>query len=231
MLTIENFVQVDTLLLSWQSNQALRQRYVVGQLQRMENGFRLSYLAESDDYKQAVNDGFSGFPAFPLKSRVYENDVLATFMKRLPPRSRQDFKKYLVSHHLPSTFDGDDFALISHTGMTLPSDGFNLIPNLAEAKIPFDYVMECAGTRHRMVRPEEALQIPIGALVELGQEDDNRFDPNAVLMTVSGQKIGYVPRPFSKVVRNLLHRNVLCSIARISGTQERPVVYVMLSVK
>ncbi|EIZ0688953.1 hypothetical protein AB0537_001094 [Vibrio parahaemolyticus] len=230
MMTIENSIHVNTLFLTWQSNIDRNQRYLVGALKRLSSGFEFSYLVGTPDYSQALEQGFQGYPAFPLGKGPFTNDVMATFMKRLPPRSRRDFRKYLVNHHLPETFQGSDFDLIAHTGIQLPSDGFDLIPNLEEAELPFQYLMEVAGTRYYLTY-DQVIEIEPHSTVELKCENDNEFDCNAVAVMLDGSIIGYVNKFFCATIRRLLARNLKCNIAKISGTQERPLVYVMLSAK
>ena len=230
MISIENSIHVNTLLLTWQSNKDRNQRYLVGQLKRLSDDFEFSYLTETQDYDAALEAGFTGYPAFPLGNGPFKNDVMTTFMKRLPPRSRRDFKKYLVNHNLPESFDGSDFDLITHTGIQLPSDGFDLIPNLEEAECPFDYMLEVAGTRYHLTY-EQTLELEVGASVELLCEDDNEFDCKAVAMYTNGLLIGYVNKLLCSTIRSLIKREMQCSIAKKSGTPERPLIYVMLSVK
>lgn len=227
---IENSIHVNTLFLTWQSNRDRNQRYRVGALIKQENSFEFSYLTETQDYSEALKQGFLGYPAFPLDKGPFTNDVMTTFMKRLPPRSRRDFKKYLANHHLPEDFHCNDFDLIAHTGIQLPSDGFDLIPNLEEANIPFEYLMEVAGTRYYLSF-EQSREIEIGSKVDLRCENDNEFDCNAVAMFVNQTKIGYVNKLLCQAVRKLIVRNLECYVTQISGTTERPLIYVMLSAK
>lgn len=229
-MIIENSIHVNTLFLTWQSNQDRNQRYLVGTLKKLESGFEFSYLTDTQDYVDALKYDFMGYPAFPLDKGVFTNDVMTTFMKRLPPRSRRDFSKYLINHYLPVDFNGDDFDLIAHTGIQLPSDGFNLIPNLEEAEIPFEYLMEVAGTRYHLDF-EQTSQLQLGSKVDLRCENENEFDCNAVAMFVNQTKIGYVNKFFCKTIRKLMERDLGCCIAKVSGTIERPLIYVMLSAK
>ncbi|NNO00312.1 hypothetical protein FKQ62_12775 [Vibrio sp. B1-2] len=229
-MMIENSIHVNTLFLTWQSNRDRNQRYLVGALKKLESGFEFSYLTETQDYSDALEQGFLGYPAFPLNKGSFTNDVMTTFMKRLPPRSRRDFTKYLVNHHLPVDFNGSDFDLIAHTGIQLPSDGFDLIPNLEEADIPFEYLMEVAGTRYYLSF-EESGEILLGSKVDLHCENENEFDCNAVAMFVNQIKIGYVNKLFCQTVRKLMDRDLNCYVAQVSGTAERPLIYVMLSAK
>lgn len=229
MNTIENSIQVNTLFLTWQSNLDRHERYLVGAIKRLDSDFEFSYLKETQDYEDAVKLGFVGYPAFPLAKDKFTNNVMGTFMKRLPPRSRGDFKKYLVNHFLPENFDGNDFDLIAHTGIQLPSDGFDLIPDISEAKIPFDYLMEVAGTRYYL-NHEKVSDIKIGSHVDLKCEDENEFDCNAIAMMIDNQVIGYVNKLFCLTIRKLMKRRYSCNVVKKTGTEERPIISVIFSV-
>ena len=120
-------IQVNTLFLIWMPPSERSRRYLVGRLTRSGDSYEFSYLTDSQDYVDAIKNGFTGYPAFGLNKGPFTNNVMDTFMKRLPPRSRRDFGKFLANHHLSENFDGSDFDLIVHTGISLPSDGFDLL--------------------------------------------------------------------------------------------------------
>ncbi|CAV18315.1 hypothetical protein [Vibrio atlanticus] len=230
MITIENPLHVETLFLTWQSNSDRNQRYLVGVLKKAASGFEFSYLVDTPDYITALEHGFMGYPAFRLGGEVYTNDVMTTFMKRLPPRSRRDFRKYLTNHYLSENFDGSDFDLISHTGIQLPSDGFDLVPDLSEAQLPFDYLMEVAGSRY-YITGDEAASIGIGTQVRFECENDNEFDCNAVALFIGTQPIGYINKLICPAFRELMTRDISCHVAKVSGTVDRPLIFVMFSAK
>ncbi len=226
---IEYLLHVNTLFLTWQSNSD-RKRYLVGELKKSKDADEFSYLVDTEDYKKAHDNGFLGYPAFPLGSKTYTNNVMATFMKRLPPRSRRDFTKYLKNNQLPETFKGNDFELITHTGIMLPSDGFDLIPDLSKATVPFDYVMEVAGTRHHLSF-DEVGAIKIGTPVQFECEDENEHDSNAVALLIDGKKIGYINKLICPSFRKLMSKNISFQVLKTSGTLERPLIYVQFSVR
>ena len=229
MIMIENPICVKTLYLTWQSQFGNRERFCVGKLTRIEESYAFSYLTKTADYEEAVRNGFIGYPAFPLKSGVFTNDVIPTFLKRIPPRSRKDFRRYLVNHHLHESFQRDDFDLIAHTGIQLPSDGFNLIPDLTESNIPFDYLLEVAGTRY-YINSDDVDKINIGSKVSFICENDNCHDKHAIAIFVGDQHIGYVNKLMCPAIRTLLSKNIKGIVAKKSGTIERPLIYLMLSV-
>lgn len=232
MITIRNYLNVETMLLTWQSSRDRSQRYFVGIVKKQGNGsYSFRYLTETKEFQKALDNGFAGYPAFKISEQEYTNDVLTSFRKRLPPKSRRDFSKYLEQHNLLSDFSGDDFQLMSHTGIQLPSDGFDLIPDLSEANIPFDYIMEVAGTRYQMTF-DEVSEIPIGEEVELRCEDENSYDCNAVAIYLEEKKIGFINRLLCCSIRTLIStKSLTCRVAKKSGTQERPLIYIIISAR
>jgi hypothetical protein len=232
MITIQNILNIQTLFLTWQSNEDRNKRYFVGSLHKNEAAeYSFSYSIGSADFMEAERQGFTGYPAFKISDAVYKNNVLSTFTKRLPPRSRRDFTTYLGNHFLSSNIVTDDFALISHTGIQLPSDGFDLVPDLSEASLPFDYLMEIAGTRYNLTY-EDFSQIELGSVVLFMCEDDNPYDCSAVGVYIGDKKVGFINRLMCSSIRNLLDNSDLTIlVAKKSGTVERPLLHVMISAR
>ncbi|MCD6038940.1 MAG: hypothetical protein K0S27_340 [Gammaproteobacteria bacterium] len=69
-------------------------RYIVAELNRMENGINLTYLVNTEDFRKAQNKGFKSYTAFQDIHKIHHN-VLDAFMRRLPPRTRGDFSEYM----------------------------------------------------------------------------------------------------------------------------------------
>jgi hypothetical protein len=231
MNSIEYLLDIKTLFLTWQSSNDRNKRYRVGTLAKKGDVVSFTYLTDSDDFEEALEEGFKGYPAFKISGETYTNQVLETFKKRLPPSSRRDFKKFLAQYLLPGEFHGSDFQLISHTGIQLPSDGFDLVPNLSEAEVPFDYLTEVAGTRYHL-NFDDVCELPLGVEVDLVCEDDNQHDCNALAVSAGGQKIGYVNRWLCSSLRDLLNKKcVKAYVAKKSGTIERPLVYLLLKAR
>ena len=232
MIKIQNTLNVERLFLTWQSNTDRHKRYFVGSIIKTKSDtYEFSYSVETPDFTEACNAGFVGYPAFKLNDSVYSNDVMTTFMKRLPPRSRRDFTKYLSSHHLSSTSIVNDFELISHTGIQLPSDGFDLVPDLSEAIIPFDYLLEIAGTRYHMDF-DQVQALDEGIEVSFQCEDENKVDSNAVAIFIGDKKLGFINRLMCKSIRAILcNGSIKGYVAKKSGTPERPLIYIMISAR
>lgn len=232
MIYVHNLLKTDTLYLTWQSNINKKSRYCVGTIKRMyTDEVEFSYNTGTTQFEEALKEGFKGYPAFKISNEPYTMGVLSTFMKRLPPRSRKDFKKYLVNHHLDIDFSGTDYELISHTGIQLPSDGFDIIPDLSDAQIPFDYMMEVAGTRHNLSL-EDFESLPIGSSIQLESEPENEWDCDAIAMYSNSKKIGYLNRLLCKSMRNLIeHKSLTCLVAKKSGNESRPLIHALIQVR
>lgn len=231
MSRIEHLVEPHRLLLAWQRPMAgneRRSRRIVGEIEWRANCAVFRYLANLPDYLEAQQEGFQGFPAFAIGKEEYASGVLDAFMRRLPPRKREDFSEYLAQFRLPIPFTGSDIALLAYTGAKLPGDGFEIIPDLSDATPPFELVMEVAGFRHQEVAVSS---LSVGEPVTLVAEPHNPADPDAIAVRHGAGCIGYIAKPACAVVATWLRSyTVDASIERINGKPERPLVYLFVKV-
>lgn len=224
---IEHLVEPQRLLLYWQARESKkRSRYRVGQLVKQDDHVVLEY-SDEDEMDRAKEAGFQGYPAFPLKQKVHCHQVMDAFKRRLPPRNRRDFSRYLELRAIPINADISDFALLGYTGAKLPDDGFELVHPFDEPPAIFEILIEVAGFRH-----EAEIEVDIlegGGSVQFLTETDNTVDTKAIRMESSGKKLGYVPRGHLDMLHRMLSdgADVVGEVFRINGTQERPLVYVL----
>lgn len=226
MNLIERIVEPERLLLVWQAPalDADRTRRLVAAIEPDGRGaVRLRYLTETEDFRAAQEQGFQGYPAFPLTRAVHEQDVLAVLMRRVPPRSRADFAAFLADQALSERCELSDLALLAYSGARLPSDDFALLHPFEGAPVPCELVTEVAGFRHygeQLSAPPEA-----GMPVELRAEPDNRLDPDAVQVLLHGEVIGYVNRVQAATFRRWLETaKVEAVIHHVNGPAFRPMV-------
>ncbi len=127
MRYIEHIVEPDRLLLSWQTSSE-RLRMLVAELIRNGNDADLVYLKESEDFLKVQSLEFEGYPGFVIEKDIHKN-VLTSFMKRLPPRSRGDFGRFLDALRIKTEAKDEisDFALLGYSGAKLPDDDFTVI--------------------------------------------------------------------------------------------------------
>ena len=231
MNIIEHTFEPQRLQLCWQRplvENLPRTRHIVGLIDLASGEPVFRYLSDSEDYKQAQQEGFKGFTPFDpnLLNRAFRGAVLEPFIRRLPPRKRNDFGEYLAQHRLPENFSGSEIALLAYTGAKLPGDGFELIPDLSEVKPPVEIVVEAAGFRYQKI---DIAHISLGDTVRLLAEEDNPHDPNAIAIMHTQGRIGYVPKPYcSGVAKWMSGYTIEAQIERLNGRPERPVVYLFL---
>ncbi|MEE2566070.1 HIRAN domain-containing protein [Hyphobacterium marinum] len=235
MNDIKNVIDWDSLKLVWQSaDPKHRSHYHVATITREAAGVKLKYEAESDDFREASKHGFIGYPAFDFKkSQVYTTGVVNTFARRLPPKERDDYWKYLESFKLPATRQYSTMTLLGYSSGRLPSDGFSFVPVIRAQDAPFELMLEVVGYRHSAATNMSAERF-IGAHIEFRKDDKNRYDPNAVRVQAAGTHIGYVNRTMAMMIRELMDNDRIQlngSIVRVNGTSARPRPYIFLSAK
>lgn len=256
---LQHIVEPVALLLTWQpvdEHHPVRTRRVVARIDRQGADATFRYLQNTDDFRAAWAAGFKGHPAFKLgiqdernvgkgvgndedsDRQVFKTGVLETFLRRLPPRKREDFPDFLAMHRLPSPFVHSDFALLGYTGAKLPSDGFSIVPIFSANSAPCDLVLEVAGFRHEPNADIAALCI--GDEVRLVAQEDNPHDINAVAIFHVDEgnpdagllRIGYVNRAMTGILRLWMKdRQVSATIERVNGKPQRPLVYIRLCVR
>lgn len=234
MRFIEHIVESDRLLLSWQSsmtNQS-RQRMFVGQLVRTgDDDANLAYLKDSEEFSKAQALGFDGYPGFALEKDVHKN-VLASFMKRLPPRKRGDFDRFLAALRIKPDAEISDFALLGYSGAKLPDDDFTVVNPFENASGPFEFMLPVQGYRYYTDKlPRAALTTDMQARFDV--EPDNPQDPEAIRIVIGDATAGYVCRGLTVSFHKWMQLGWTISayIERINGPEQKPEIYLYVLVK
>jgi len=229
MNKLHHIVEPSTLLVTWQPKTG-GTRYLVATISRNADSCIFTYLTESADFAAATAAGFQGHPAFNKELPIHTHNVLDPFLRRLPPKSRGDFGRYLQQHCLPDPFPASDFALLGYTGAKSPADGFSLFPDFSTIQGGFEYVLEVAGTRYETKLDLEHIQLDDP--VTFVPEHHNEFDENAIAIYHQQHKIGYVNRVFCQLLGKLQSSNLVrATIAKKNGTVDRPLLYLLLNVE
>lgn len=230
MLEITHIIEPLRLWLTWQPTTG-GTRYLIGHIDRLSDGsFEFEYHKNSSSFEKAQEKGFVGHPAFKTKFSKHSNNVLAPFLRRLPPRSRGDFKNYLAQHLLKFPFSGSDFALLGYTGAKSPGDGFSLVPDFSGADKDIDYQLEVAGTRY--ITNLKLDNIHVGDVVSLEQEPSNMYDSNAIAIIHNNVRIGFVNKVLcGYIAEKLLEGSISAVISRKNGTSDRPLIYVFITIR
>lgn len=224
---IEHVCEPNRLVLTWQSPDldGVRTRFGVADLYRDGQDAILKYRDDSD-VQHASELGYVGYPGFRMRTPQHER-ALGPFLRRLPPRERSDFSRYLDLFRIRNA-QISDFALLGYTEAKLPSDGFALVSELESACVPSEHFLEVAGFRHY---PESIRSLRGGEELFLQKEPDNKYDPNAVRVEFEGNVIGYVNRFQAKTFNRWLdNHRMSCWFERRNGTEARPRGFMFVSV-
>jgi hypothetical protein len=229
MNLIKHIIEPNRLLLIWQAPEGCdRTRRVIGELRRVDDNVVLKYLTDSDDFEAAQKCGFKGYPAFMKFSRIYDEGVLETFMKRLPPRNRPDFAEYLENLRIPSDAKLSDFALLGYSGAKLPSDWFAIAISFDDVREPCEFLTEVAGFRYY---EGMKMEVPVGASVDLEADPENQHDPMAIKVTFDGHKIGYIGRGQLVAFHKWLNNDQITAVVEKSnGRTDRPSIMLFVTV-
>jgi hypothetical protein len=227
------------LILAWQAAELTgdRYRWAVGEVAREPDGAMFRYyrgeefrrLNDDRDEAAARRARFLGYPAFDLRTDVFRDGVIEAFLRRLPPRSRADFTRYLKHFWLRSADTLGAFVLLAVTEAKLPSDGFSLVDPLDAGALRRDLVFEIAGHRRHPAGRDEQV---VGQEVRLVAEPDNPHTRHTVRIDANGVTIGYANRPQAPTLRHWLEtRSVRARLLRLCGTEERPRAFVFVGVR
>lgn len=228
---IEHLVEPQRLLLYWQARESRkRSRYRVGQLVMKGSQVVLRY-DQGPEMEEAKQMGFEGYPAFPLKQVEHSHQVMEAFKRRLPPRSRGDFSRYLTLRAIPADAEISDFALLGYSGAKLPNDGFELVHPFDDPPEAFEVLVEVAGFRHEAEL--YASELNKGDPVQFIPEPENPVEAEAIKMESAGNKLGYVPRGHLDMLHCMLDQGAELKgeVFRINGRLERPLVYVLTRIR
>lgn len=231
---IEHIRHPKRLLLVWQGAEgSARLRRSVAELVCEGTVVRFRYLVGTNDFDEACNAGFVSFPAFRKLDAEYSLGVVDTLLRRLPPKSRGDYGKYLEQFRIRIDQPVSAFELLGITGAKLPSDGFSIVDPLEEMTTDCDVMMEVAGFRH--VAKESGISVSDirqGSDVRFVPEPDNEHDPNAVLVMFNQAPIGYVIRQQAPAIKQLLSTSeVRAKVERINGTEDRPLIHLLTNIR
>jgi len=234
MRHIEHIVEPNRLLLSWQTKtKGKRLRMFVAELIRSGDDADLVYLQNSEEFSKAQSLGFKEYPGFVIKENIYKN-VLTSFMKRLPPRSRGDFDRFLGALRIKSEAKDEisDFALLGYSGAKLPDDDFTVIHPFENASPPFELMLPVQGYQYYQEQlPLNSLSDDMQACFEV--EPDNRYDSEAIKIIINNVIAGYVCRGLTSSFHKWRQAGLTITayVERINGTQQKPAVYLYVSVK
>jgi hypothetical protein len=235
---IEHIIEPTKLLMVWQSpdDKQHHRRYVVAELTRIaQDKISLTYLVNSKDFQQAKSLNFKGYPAFPFDERAghdtHDIGVLDALMRRLPPRTRNDFSAYLEGFRIKPGAQISDFALLGYSGAKLLSDGFSIVNPFEDIDGPFEFLLEAAGYKYQNVADSSIAEGMSASFVQ-AKELHNGQEEDAIKIFVNEQHIGYVTRALLPTMQACLNQGRVANawVEKKNGTPGQPVVYLYVKI-
>ena len=235
MRYIEHIIEPEKLLLSWQPPRSSKDRLrrFVAKLIRRGDDADLVYLSATDDFRQAKKQGFESYPGFSSEQEKHEN-ILSSFIKRLPPRKRKDFPRFLKALRIKPEMQAEisDFAMLGYCRARLPGDDFTVIHTFSNAKPPFELLLPVQGYRYYLDNFSYA-SMQEGLKVNFEAEPDNPEDPQAIKILINSCLIGYVCRGLLDPFHSWMTKNyqITATVERINGTSDNPKIFVFVEVR
>ena len=222
---------VGDLLVLWQHPES-RQIIPVGRFGFNGTTYSFTYTRAAESI-----EGFRSLPGLPIGQRYESSRLPAAFEQRVMDPERPDFTAYVASLGLNSSI-ATPWEQIVQSGGNRAGDTlqFMEVPTVTHGRARARFLAN--GVRHipgeerivdgRIVvvtatQQETALQrLGPGQVLTLAPEDANRVDPSATLITSDGTPIGWVPRPLSASIRELMEaRPVAVRVVRV-GEKDTP---------
>lgn len=185
-------------LITWK-NPTLRDRYEVGELIYNNDKYIFKYNCDLTDAEKC---GFKGLGEFDNLTKEYISDELfLTFSTRIPNKKRRDFKKFLEENKISET--ASDLEILMSTRGVLATDTIELFEKIDFEQDEIKSFL--VGTRHCIT---EHTHLDENMKIEIVQEPENLKDRFAVYVNnEKKEKLGYVPRIFSKKIIEWLGSN------------------------
>jgi hypothetical protein len=225
---ISNIVQSEFIYLIWKSPKG--NRFPVGKLYRND---RFEYIAKHSAYEA----GFTCYAAFAIFTEaplIEYSEPIKVFSRRLPPKSRSDYGKFLALYGLDHTLDAvkniSDFDLLAYTGAHLTDNPFSFANPFKDCKPPFQFVMQAAAFERYGVNfnNNDLLEQSLS----LCPEPENPKDKEAISVKFGEEKIAYISRSYTEAFHEwLIHGfNIDLTVFRINGADEHRYLYLFVSV-
>lgn len=226
---IEHIIEPSKLFMTWQSSDRnQRKRYTIAELNRLGEKVTLKYLTDTDDFREASKLGFEFYPAFQNVNEIYEHGVMDALMRRLPPKTRNDYNQYLAGLRIKPDTELSDFALLGYSGAKLPSDGFIIINPFENTPAAFEFLLEATGYKYL-----SGITINLGERASFKEEFNTERKEKEVKIFINQQCVGYVTRALLPEFCRWLEtgRVVDAWYEKKNGSPEQPVVYLYAQIR
>ena len=179
---------------------------------------------KKDKVKDAMEDGFTPLVGFTKLDKKYTNDMLfPAFSSRLPDRKRKDIDQILKKYGL---LEYDAYTLLKRSWARLPIDNLEFIDPISDLEDRFERTFYMAGVRHYIgcegKEREQAIKVAENDKLQMKTEPDNKVDEFAIaLYNSENQKLGYIPRYYSRGITELINqgRKMECKVKSVDKSK------------
>lgn len=198
-------LKTDELLVSRQ-DPATRRYSRVGVLSHDGHSFRFRY---HDEVARAL-------PGLPL-GRVHESESLfPVFSERVMDPRRPERAETL--EHLGLGPDAGPLEVLAVSGGGRTGDTYELTPLPQPGQVSLPFLVH--GIRHLTPDERAAIdELAAGDHLELRCEADNQYNPRALLVQQSGERLGYVPDPLLDYVHRIMERPFDLVVERVNPVE------------
>lgn len=188
----------DQLLVTWQDPET-RRYHAIGVLSRNVAGsFQFRYLKGARSLS-----GFRPLLGFSDIDHQYESATLfPIFAERILDQSRPDRTTLYDALDLVATAGPMEF--LARSGGRRAGDRIELLPTPSIDGTRTECTFLVHGVRHIEGASEAVDRLHPGQRLDLQAEPDNPSDPDAVLVTTDGTRLGWVPNPLLEYVRAVM---------------------------
>lgn len=160
--------------------------YEIGKFSALVDG---SFVFAYDERVSEVPD-FAGFGPFPnLEGQYVSHRLPAFFANRVMSSRRPSFEEYVG--WLGLNRDAAPVEILARTGGGRATDTFHVVEDYDPEADTVEFRFFVSGIRHR--NPGALDSIELGSELSLQDERDNKINPKAILLTSSGDPLGWVP--------------------------------------
>lgn len=166
-------------------------RRIVAILEKKENSYKFYYIKENIEL--AKKEGFQYYPAFQDLDKIYTENVLENFQRRLLNPARRDYKDFL-SYWEANDYEDNIFALLGLTGAKLLTDNFEFIAPHDEMPARFLTNVSRINLSDKNV-VDEAKTLSNNELqkrLSLVQDKTNSYDNKAIKVLFDKNTLGFI---------------------------------------
>lgn len=198
-------LDTDKIYLTWRKD-VDRPRHIIGILQRDNNNYSFMY-SEKNVAIAAQEDDFTYYPAFNEINKVYTDNVLEIFKRRLLNPQRRDYEDFL-NYWGAIGYKEDTFSLLGLTGAKLLTDNFEFIAPHEECPARFNTDVSWLNTKSKYVvdKIRKLTNKEIEERLSLKQEPENSYDDKAVKVLFEQELLGYLKSIHCENVFNAINK-------------------------